>query len=143
MNRQDTHALRFAHKVRQALNESTQQLPPERLEGLAAARKAALRAQKQEVRVAAIQWNMRPAHAHGGRQMSAGTPTGTPGWLARVGLAVALFLIVGASVAGLYKLERSHRIAELAEIDSAVLVDELPISAYSDHGFNAYLQRMH
>lgn len=139
MNRQDTHALRFAHKVRQALNESMQQLPPERREGLATARKAALRAQKQEVRVAAIQWNMRPAHAHGGRQV----PDDAPGWLAQMSMAVALILIVGAGVAGLYKLERSHRIAELAEIDSAVLVDELPISAYSDHGFNAYLKRMH
>lgn len=139
MNRQDTLALRFAHKVRQALNESMQQLPPERLEALAAARKVALRAQKQEVRVAAIQWNMRPAHAHGVRQM----PAGAPGWLSRVGLTMALFLIVGASVTSLYQMERSHRIAELAEIDTAVLVDELPISAYSDHGFNAYLKRMY
>ncbi len=139
MNRQDTHALRFAHKVRQALNESAQQLPAERLEGLAAARKAALRAQKQEVRVPAIQWNLRPAHAHVGRQ----SPARAPGWFGHLSMTLALFLIVGASVAGLYKMERSHRIAELAEIDTAVLVDELPISAYSDHGFNAYLKNMY
>jgi len=138
MNRQDTHALRFAHKVRQALSESTQQLPAESQERLAAARKAALRAQKPETPVRAIQWNTRPAHAQAGLKI-----TGTPDWMSRIGLTLALFLIVGASVASLYQIERSHRIAELAEIDTAVLVDELPISAYTDHGFNAYLKNMY
>jgi hypothetical protein len=30
-------------------------------------------------------------------------------------------------------------VADLAELDAAVLSDELPLSAYLDHGFNAYL----
>jgi hypothetical protein len=28
----------------------------------------------------------------------------------------------------------------VAELDAAVLSDELPLSAYLDHGFNAYLE---
>jgi hypothetical protein len=29
---------------------------------------------------------------------------------------------------------------KLAELDAAVLADELPLTAYLDHGFNAYLE---
>jgi hypothetical protein len=28
----------------------------------------------------------------------------------------------------------------MAELDAAVLSDELPLTAYLDHGFNAYLE---
>ena len=34
-----------------------------------------------------------------------------------------------------------QRAAELADIDAAMLNDELPLNAYLDHGFNAYLSR--
>ena len=37
--------------------------------------------------------------------------------------------------------EQQERIADLAEIDAAVLSDELPLDAYLDHGFNAYLSQ--
>ena len=40
---------------------------------------------------------------------------------------------------GIYHHEQQRRIAEIAELDAAVLSDELPLSAYLDHGFNAYL----
>ena len=40
---------------------------------------------------------------------------------------------------GVYQYEQKQRIAELAELDAALLSDELPLSAYLDHGFNAYL----
>jgi len=42
---------------------------------------------------------------------------------------------------GIYQYEQQRRIAETAEIDAAVLSDELPLSAYTDHGFNAYLAK--
>jgi hypothetical protein len=42
-------------------------------------------------------------------------------------------------LAGLYQYEQQQRIAELAELDAAVLSDELPLTAYTDHGFNAYV----
>jgi hypothetical protein len=38
-----------------------------------------------------------------------------------------------------YQVEQERRIAEIAELDAAVLSDELPLTAYLDHGFNAYL----
>src|SRR5450830_882525 len=53
---------------------------------------------------------------------------------------VPQFALAGAMLfAGLYEHEHQQRISELAEIDAGVLSDELPLSAYLDHGFNAYL----
>jgi len=34
--------------------------------------------------------------------------------------------------------EDQQRTAELADIDAAMLSDNLPLDAYLDHGFNAY-----
>ena len=49
-------------------------------------------------------------------------------------------LLIGALVfVGLYEFEQEQRIAELADLDVAVLADDLPVSAYVDQGFNAYL----
>jgi Protein of unknown function (DUF3619) len=137
MNRQTANEIRFAYKVKQALYESTEQIPADRLERLAAARKAAL--QKQKPERTAPQWNTRAAHS--GAQSSNPTYSGEPGWFSQVALAFCLTLLIGGSVVGLYVSERDNRINDLAEIDSGVLIDTLPISAYADHGFNAYLQR--
>jgi hypothetical protein len=48
-----------------------------------------------------------------------------------------LAMVVG--LVGVYQNEREQRTAELAELDAAVLSDDLPLTAYTDHGFNAYL----
>jgi hypothetical protein len=56
------------------------------------------------------------------------------------GLAVAaplLAMVIG--LAGVYQSEHEQRAAELADLDAAVLSDDLPLTAYTDHGFNAYL----
>jgi hypothetical protein len=50
-----------------------------------------------------------------------------------------LVLIVG--LFGIYEYEQNQRINDLAEIDAAVLVDELPPDAYLDTGFTAYLDK--
>jgi hypothetical protein len=41
---------------------------------------------------------------------------------------------------GVYQYEQQQSIVELAEMDAAVLSDELPLSAYLDQGFGAYLE---
>jgi hypothetical protein len=50
-----------------------------------------------------------------------------------------LALVIG--LAGVYQYEEQQRIAEVAELDAAVLSDELPLVAYLDQGFNAYLEQ--
>jgi hypothetical protein len=51
---------------------------------------------------------------------------------------VPLFALV-AGLSSVYQHEQKQHIAELAELDAAVLSDELPLTAYLDNGFNAYL----
>jgi hypothetical protein len=53
-------------------------------------------------------------------------------------VAVPLMVLV-AGLAGIYQYEEQQRIAEIAELDAAVLSDELPLTAYLDTGFNAYV----
>ncbi len=120
--------LNFAYKVRHALNEHLDDLPASTTQRLAAARQQALARKKPEAPVRVL-----------GRQ-----PAGPSGrllsfaWLGRVSVVVPLLALV-AGLAGIYQYEEQQRIAEIAELDAAVLSDELPLNAYLDQGFNAYL----
>ena len=58
--------------------------------------------------------------------------------LNKMGVAIPLLALV-VGLAGIYQVEEEQRIAEIAELDAAVLSDELPLTAYMDEGFNAYL----
>jgi hypothetical protein len=119
----------FAYKVRHALNENAEQLPATITDRLASARKNALLHKKPEpVRVAV-------------RSVALAGAFSTPfGWIGRMGLALPV-LVLAAGLFGIYQVEQQQRISDLAEIDALVLSDELPLSAYLDHGFNAYLAK--
>ena len=126
---------RFAYRMRQALNESAAALAPATLERLALARKSALRAQKnaEPRRIAAWQREFAYAHAGGDDAPRSG--------FARIGLVFSALVVVGACLTGLYQVEQQRRIDDLADMDTAVLTDDLPISAYADHGFTAVLKQ--
>jgi hypothetical protein len=128
----NTDDLNFAYKVRHALNEKLDDLPASTTDRLAQARKAALSRKKAHVEVRVAKTEMAGAGA-------AGSMFSQPfSWLGRMSVALPLLLLVGGLV-GVYQYEQQERIADLAELDAAVLSDELPLSAYLDHGFNAYL----
>jgi hypothetical protein len=59
--------------------------------------------------------------------------------LARLGVALPIVALV-FGMGGVYQHEQQQRMAAIAEIDAAVLADELPLTAYLDHGFNAYVE---
>lgn len=131
---------RFAYKIRQALNESADALPADKLEQLAAARKAALRAHvHQPVAERLIQ----PVLLNQGQHLA--TLSGgahSPMYWGRMGLALSALLLVAAALISVFDTEQQQRIDELADVDTGVLSDELPISIYADHGFNAYLKQI-
>lgn len=128
----NTEELNFAYKVRLALNENLDNLPTSVSDRLAEARKAALVRQKKEApRLALATRLLFPAG--GARSRDHG-----PSLLARLGLALPL-LVLAAGLVVIYEQEQQQRIAELAEIDVALLSDELPLSAYLDRGFRAYI----
>jgi hypothetical protein len=130
----NTRDLNFAYKVRHALNENLYNIPASATEKLASARKIALSRKKKESPLRA--WL--PQRAVAG---DVGVLFDKPlSWLGRMGLAVPVVVLV-AGLIGIYQFEQQQRISETAEIDAAVLADELPLSAYLDHGFNAYLAK--
>jgi hypothetical protein len=122
--------LNFARKVRQALDAGTDTITPDRLHRLRNAREQALRVQRQ--------------------------PVAQTGFV-RVGNAAAQYmdfyalrqywLPLGALAIGLAVLVQWHdaqpqlTVDEADEIDSALLTSELPINAYLDQGFDAWLKR--
>jgi hypothetical protein len=127
----NTRELNFAYKVRHALNESAEKLPPSTTEKLASARKIALSRQKKAsgIRVFVPQ---RLLAGEAGRLVNAPLA-----WLGRMGVMVPVVALF-ALMASIYQVEQRH-ISDTAEMDVAVLADELPLSAYLDSGFNAFL----
>jgi hypothetical protein len=129
----NTDDLNFAYRVRHALNEKLDDLPSSTTDRLAQARKQALARKKADAPIAVAQ---RAPAGMVGRFFSGERSN----WLGRMSLAVPM-LALAAGLVGIYQYEQDQHIAELAELDAAVLADELPLSAYLDHGFNAYLTK--
>lgn len=124
--------INFAYRVRHALNENLDQLPAVTTTRLAAARQLALSRKKPDA--ARRAFVPRPVTVDGGDGFF-GRPLS---WLGRMSVALPA-VVVFVSLLGLYQAEKRQHIVELAEIDAMVLSDELPLNAYLDHGFNAYL----
>ncbi len=122
--------LNFAYKVRHALNEHAEHLPPSTVDRLACARKAALSRKKADA----------PSMIAERRLAGNLGAFFSFAFLGRMAMVVPLIALV-AGLAGIYQVEEQQRIAELAELDAAVLSDELPLTAYLDTGFNAYLEQ--
>jgi hypothetical protein len=120
MNTIDTN---LAYKVRHALNEQLDTLPDATTSRLAAARAAAMARKKADAPVRAG-FKFGNFFSHTG--------------MGRIAVAIPLFALV-AGLAGVYQHEQKQHIADMAELDAAVLSDELPLTAYLDDGFNAYL----
>ena len=137
----ETQELEFAQQLRRALDENAASIPTATADRLAAARQAALARKKPEAVHAPA---FVPVFA------GAGTLAGLPQpdaprrlpRLRKLALAWPVLALV-ISLAGIAWWEDHQRTAELADIDAAMLSDDLPLNAYLDHGFNAYLSRNH
>jgi len=142
-NALDQKEAEFALKVRRALDESISTLPAAPLDKLAAARRTALARKKPEKVAVPV---FAPALAGAGMAPSLSGPvpgpSGKRGRFSRLALAWPL-LALAIGLAGIAYWEDQQRTAELADIDAAMLSDNLPLDAYLDHGFNAYLTRNH
>lgn len=63
-------------------------------------------------------------------------------WWARIGSAVPLVMLVVGLLA-INSIQNDNRAQELAEVDAALLTDELPPAAFSDPGFVQFLKANH
>ena len=135
----ETREIRFAHRVRRALDEASDAPSPNIAARLAAARQEALGREKPEP-VAVVQPALALAGVGSVQAPDVGGPRRAFDRLGRLGLLWPLAALV-IGLAGIAYWEHQQHIQDLADIDAAVLSDELPLSAYADHGFNAYLKR--
>ena len=120
MNNRDE--LQFAYQIRRRLSADVGKLPAATLVRLRAGREQALARQRQAV----------------GGVRAAGMPaTFSFGWLGQL---APLVVLVGGLVSINY-WHQSQQTLEIADVDTQMLVDELPPHAYLDKGFGAWLVR--
>ena len=115
----------FGNRIRHLLNQGLE-LDPAKRERLRAARERALERQRAEP-VLLLRW----------ADNVFGTLDGWRGLSTRVVLPIAL-LVLAAS--GIYSWQEKRRVAELVDIDSQLLTDDLPVDAYVDRNFQAWLK---
>ena len=118
--------LHFAYKIRQHLNRGLHELRPETAARLATARRSAISRQRQAVSQSML---------------------ATAGGFAlhyfdnlRIKQVLSAFVLLLCLVVSAYWMA-DQRVTELSAIDSALLADDLPISAFTDKGFDAWLKR--
>lgn len=129
-----TKDLNLAYKLRHALDESSNNLSTKTVERLASARNVALSRKKQESTVTVFATQAALAgHA-------ASTPRNHFAWIGRMGLAIPLAVLV-FGLMGIYQFEQHQQVIEAAAIDAEVLTDDLPLSAYLDNGFGAFIAK--
>ncbi|WP_027015869.1 DUF3619 family protein [Comamonas composti] len=128
----------FARKITARLGEGQAQLPYEITERLRAARVRALDQRRRES-IGMV------AHAQASTQIQGGTMTlggsgneGGTWWRALISAVPVLALIAGLVVVS-DQTERKS-LTEVAEVDTALLTDDLPPAAYADPGFIQYLR---
>ena len=114
--------MQFGHRIRQILNQGIT-VRPEVAARLEQARARALAAQRPEP-APVLAW--------------AGNAGNWGGLALRVLLPLALLIGSGAAI---YTWQQNQRAAEVEEIDSLLLTDDLPIDAYLDRGFQNWLKK--
>ena len=128
-NLQNQYGLKLAAR----LSGATADFPYEVSERLRAARMQALSKRKLTV--------TRTATAVIGSGGAAALTFGDEGlnWWSRLVSAVPL-VVLAMGLVGINVIQSQYRADEVAEIDSAILTDELPPSAYTDPGFVNFLK---
>jgi hypothetical protein len=122
--------LQFAHRIRHLLEQGTK-LDGTTADKLRRARELALSRQRPEP-APVLAW-ADSVFGNGGDWTGLGWQVG-----ARVLLPAAALIV---AVAGIYNWQEKQRLAEIVEIDSQLLTDDLPIDAYLDRGFENWLKK--
>ncbi|MGH8765857.1 MAG: DUF3619 family protein [Burkholderiales bacterium] len=127
--------IKFANKIRQALNEGAR-LDTRITERLRAARERALEAR----RISTVDEH---APAFGWMRGTAGSLIGSFGGFGGFSLRVLLpTVILIAGLAAIYSWQKDQRAADIEELDAQLLTDDLPIEAYLDRGFETWLKKV-
>ena len=133
-NRADILQDRFALKAAAYLSTATTNLPHDISERLRAARVQAVAKRK----IAKIQTAGSTVNMGGSAAMTWGAPDGL-GWWGRIGSVMPLIALV-VGMLTINSVQNDNRAQEVAEVDAALLTDDLPPAAFSDPGFVQFLK---
>lgn len=123
----DAAEARFGHRVAARLSAGTDAMPHDISERLRVARAQAMARRKQTDRPAAVVVG------------SGGTALLGSVWWNRFGAVLPLVALV-VGLVSISVWQEDQRFKELAEVDSALLTDDLPPAAYTDPGFAQFLK---
>jgi hypothetical protein len=133
-NRADILQDRFALKAASYLSVGAADLPYDISERLRAARAQAVSQRK----VAKLQTVSHVVSTGSGAALSWGSSDGM-GWWGRVGSVVPLIALV-VGLLTINSVQSDNRAQDIAEVDAALLTDELPPAAFTDAGFVQFLK---
>ncbi len=123
----------FGRRVAARLDAAAAELPRDISERLRAAREQALALRKTP----ALQ-SAQPVTPAGNSQLALRGPDRFSPWQ-RVALALPLVTLV-AGLVTIHVVQDERRATEVAEVDAALLTDDLPPAAYADPGFVQFLK---
>lgn len=125
----DRQADKFGRAVARRLSAGSEELPYEVRERLRA------------VRVRAVQARRKPdaAPVVVGRRGGSASLALERSWLHRVA-SILPILLLAAGLVLIHTFQTEDRASELAEVDAALLTDDLPPAAYADPGFVQFLK---
>lgn len=124
-----SQADQFGRAVARRLSGGTAEIPYEVRERLRAARVRALEARRSAAAAPVVV----------GRGGSASLALGERSWFNRVASVLPLVLLAAGLVL-IHSFHTDRRASELAEVDAALLTDDLPPAAYADPGFVQFLK---
>jgi len=133
-NRADILQERFALKATSYLSTGTADLPHDISERLRVARMQAVAKRK----ITKTQTAGNAVSMGGSAAMTWGSSDGL-GWWGRIGSVMPLIALV-VGMLTINSVQNDNRAQEVAEVDAALLTDDLPPAAFSDPGFVQFLK---
>jgi hypothetical protein len=127
----------FAYRIRQALDEGASQVDYTVSLRLEKARNAAL--DRSSASAAAPLWVPALQLATVGGRDSDANGFAPASWMFRFGLAAPL-VALALGIVGIKQWQNDNMVAEVADLDFAVLLDDTPIDTYAHSGFGVYLR---
>jgi hypothetical protein len=133
-NRADILQDRFAHKAVSYLSMGASEMPHDVSERLRAAREQAVAKRK----IAKIQTAASVLSHGGSASLTWGSSDGLS-WWGKIGSVMPLVALV-IGMLTINSIQNDNRAQEVAEVDAALLTDDLPPAAFSDPGFVQFLK---
>ncbi|MGH1357842.1 MAG: DUF3619 family protein [Burkholderiaceae bacterium] len=124
-----------AYAIRRELDRGAADLPDDISARLAGARNAALAAMP-----AAAPVGLAANSRHGNRTRKARRLLESPPLFQRLAIAGLPAVLLAVGLVSFSQWGETRRIEQMAELDAAVLLDDLPIAAYADRGFGVFLK---